>query len=276
MLSSRRVSYKPRSRQYYKKKRINRKFSPALYKHSIPTYYQQKGRILQTTPYRMPIVPYSLPDYKTLDKMYQTLVKANYPGLSPSVQYNGYYFTSYSGSIADVFTFPSPSVMTSDVIDSQWLNNYVTNYIERPPLPDGYTIEAHIFSLNYDFPDGTFDSQWYLTYHSSIFSQDINLIEKSTSSTLSVPYYNIHNILSPVKSDLLRYTSVTFASTSIAMNFASSYTTSSVDVNTEYYPFIATTDPPLTDYLRVIRSTAGTVPFGNITFLIIFKYVPSI
>lgn len=276
MYSPRRGSYKYRSRQYYKKKRINRKFSPALYKSPIPDYFQQKGRIIQTSPARIPIVPRYLPNGETLDKMYNTLIQANYPGVIPSAQYNGYYFTYYQTNIKDIFTFSSPTVVTSDVIDSKWLNDYVTNYVQRPPLPEGYEIHADIFALNFDFTQGTDESLYSLIWHSPIKSSDTTLISKAQSSTLAYDYNNMFVLLSPRSTNQIFYNQISFSSASISQSISSGYTDQNISTDNQYYPFVTSDDPALTSYLRVIRQSGSADPTGTICFLIVYRYIESL
>lgn len=278
MYSPRRGSYKYRSSQYYKKKRINRKFSPALYKAPIPSYFQQKGRIIQTSPARIPIVPRFLPNRETLDDMYNTLIQANYPNVGPSssFQYDGWYYHIFSAPLSEIFTFPSSTPYTSYPVNTQWLKQYLDSLVERPPLPEGFDIEGNIMQLHYSIPAGSSTSRFTLTYNTDLYADPIYLISKSTDSTFTDPTYNNLLYLQNDTSDDVIYAKLEFGPDS-AYIYQDQFTpNSSISIDDSYLPFISTSDNNNRKQLVATRSNTSDIPYGNISFLIVYKYIESL
>lgn len=277
MYSSRR--YYRKSKQYYRKKRINKKFSPSLYKHQVPTYFQQKGRIIQTTPLNIHPIPQSLPNSKTLEKMYNTLIKAKYPGVtpSPSIQYHGWYFNLLPASIPELFSFPSESATTSDYINSTWLSTYVENLQSRPPLPEGYEIEAHVMGISFDFPANTSTAQYHLYWTSPLFQNAVPLIAKETQSTIENDIYNVYLTAEPHDSSHINISYIRYTTQTLYPVYTSYGTQMGIDPTAAYYPLISTSDNPNTTFIQIVRSTfpVDKLPYGGINFFIVYRYIES-
>lgn len=276
MYSTRRYYSRPKSRQYYRKKKINQKFSPAAYKNNIPTFYQQKGRILQTSPLKLYQVPRQIPNSKTLEQMYQILLKAKYPNVGPSqsFEYDGSFYNIYSDTLRNVFRFSGDDATSSIKIDSQWLSNYIENLPGKPPLPDGYKWDARILGFNIDYPVAFDYAQWHIDYNNPIISQPIQLVIKSNTATTSAPVYNYSTMLFPTSDSNLSYTQIYFTSSGMNRRYQTISTNVTINPELEIYPMIDTDNDEnyFIDCTRDLTQTQIQLQ-GNITFYIIYRYI---
>ena len=150
MYSPRRHINRYYSRSYNRKKRINKKFSPAAYKNNVPTYFQQKGRIIQTSPLRLYQIPRQLPNMKTFDNMYNILLKAKYPNVgpvdpptpAPQVPLQPY-IVSFRASSSYLYTLTDHQLTPTNLVD------LVNNSGQLTELPDGWDYQFDLFTLEF-------------------------------------------------------------------------------------------------------------------------------
>ena len=150
--------YYPYSKKYY----LNKKFSPYLKKVNTPTYTQQVGRIIQTSPRRINTnKKEEKPGPDTLDKFYNILLKYGYnlpnPPDPPGPDIPPVFTRTYKFTTRELFE-------NSDI---HWFTSFDLNNVglslNVPALPDGYSYLFEVSNIVYfyDLNPGTSDGSIY-------------------------------------------------------------------------------------------------------------------
>lgn len=248
--------YRYKSRQYNRKKKINQKFSPAAYKNNVPTYYQQKGRIIQTSPRIMYEYPTEVVTKKKLDQMYDALFKAHYPGVGISgVKITPDIILQYNISnvpIMEIFQFEQADSATSIPIGQSFCDYILTTIPNIPEPAPGYKWGAGLMSILYDYPDTQLNvSQFHLDYVNNWLSNNqLQMIIKSLSTNAGSNGYNGIIFFSPMTHLSARWARINFTSGAMSNSLMNAGTISELNTNTDFISIISSTE---TNYLEITR-----------------------
>lgn len=280
MYSSR--SYHRRNKSYYRKKRINRKFSPALYKHDIPTFFQQKGRILQTTPLRMYPIPTQLPNTKTLENMYNTLLKAKYPNVGPQPSPEPdpplqSYVVSFNKSFNDLYS------LENNRLTNSYFPTLVTSSAELTPLPAGWDYRFDLYNIQFRqgiAPNYSSETQFHIDLVSPILSDSnpYQFVIKSVttsggSSGLSLAWVTT---FIPVSANQAKLTRCTYTTSSFNVQQQTVSTTDNNITDNGWYPLLSTDfDPAEGDNYIQFTLNSGDAPTLYMTFTVLCTPIES-
>lgn len=262
MFSSRRYSPRYKSRQYYKKKNINRKFSPAAYKNNIPTYYQQKGRIIQTSPLHLYSVPRQLPNSETLKNMYDTLLKVNYPNVGPNPTPQmplQPYLVSFALTAAEINTFTEDGKLTPTKFQS-----LVSISTELSNLPEGwgYKFELYTIEFRQRIGSGLVESnQYHIDLTHPIFVDNPYSIVIKTVSTTGSNNTNIIMMTSliPVQPYEVKLSRLAFTTQGYTITNPT-LTSDDADINDNgWYPILSNSYPDEQNFLEIVLNS-GRIP----------------
>ena len=279
MYSSR--SYTRRNKSYYRKKRINRKFSPALYKHDIPTYFQQKGRIIQTTPLRMHPIPTQLPNTKTLENMYNTLLKAKYPNVGPveppppdpPLQS---YVSSFTISATQLYNLTDHRLTPND------LTQLTTTYGDLTTLPEGWDYQFDLYTITFRetiIPHETDATQFHIDLVHPILT-DPNpyqfVIKTLNTSSDGGLYVTWMTSFIPLNSDLAKITRASFTLQGVTVQNPSVATNDNDITDNGWYPLVSTyfDDPEHPNYIEYVPNTTSISPL-NMTLTVLCTPIQS-
>lgn len=232
----------------YRKNRIQSKYSPAARKQEWPTYTQQKGRILQTSPRFMYNPINNLPNSKTYDRMYETLQKVKYPALIPQPLPNQVLPFAITNDfvLSTLFDGDSPildNVKLQILMDDYLLNN-LPELIQYHP---NWTYQIFNFYLinrysSYAFNDWQFHIDW---KSNLIGGQSYQMVLKTVDNPMSFDYATPRITVQPRSVNELRAYRI---SQTTGGNF------------TQTYNDLATNDPNTADngLYPLIDTSAGT------------------
>lgn len=274
MYSSRRYYPRYKSRQYYHKKKINQKFSPAAYKNNPPTYYQQKGRIIQTSPLNLYQVPRQIPNSQTLQKMYNALVKARYPGVGPSsggtidpnLEIN---FSVNNIPITDIFSFADDSTPTSVKIGKEYCDYIISTVPNLPPPAAGYRWFAALMYILYDYDQGQVanTSQFHLDYVNDwLTSNPLTLMQKTLTTNSVTDSYNGIIFLAGYYGNNIKYARVTFTTGSMQNSMSNAVSSAVLPANTDLISIINSLEDNYLELTRDLTQQDKNVP-GKISLL---------
>lgn len=267
MFSSRRYSPRYKSRQYYKKKNINRKFSPAVYKNNIPTYYQQKGRIIQTSPLHLYSVPRQLPSSETLKEMYETLIKVNYPNVGPqptpppSLPLQPY-VSQFSLNSQQCYA------LENHKITPLMLEYLVETYGNLTPLPEGwaYRFELFTISMSHRIPqNSTSIAQYHIDLCNPILSNmnnPVQIVIKSVTTSGGTTGVSAAWLCSfiPIEENYGRIPRCTYSTGSITVSNLTLATNDSEVNDNGWYPIISSDGLPENNYLDFVLNSGEFPP----------------
>lgn len=281
MYSPRRYYSHPKSRQYYRKKKINQKFSPAAYKNNIPTFYQQKGRILQTSPLKLYQVPRQIPNSKTLEKMYNLLLKVKYPGVGPDIilpidpnlEIN---YAVHNIPIMDLFSFTDESTATSIQIGKEYCNFIISALPTLPPPSQGYKWGAALMTILYDYDLGSVPntSQFHLDYVNNWLSDSqYQLIIKSVTTTATLDELNGIIFFAGSVGNNIKLARIQFTTSSLNNSMRTTATSIPVASGSDFISIISSTDDNYLEITRDLTQQDIDVP-GNISLFFRFYQYP--
>lgn len=238
---------------YYRKRKYNssRKkiFSPNLFTSNIPSYYQMKGRTVQQSPRLMYNPPTEMPSSKTLQKMYDTLLKAKYPNVGPQILPLKPYVIEHETTINII----------SDNTDSKFspLDLLTTIQSKLTPLPSTWRYKIECFNINFQASQGSGTSspvQYHLDLYHPILTEQTNpiqLIYKTvTTSAFGPVQWNAN--LTPTQINQLRYTRASYTTGGIAFTQPVVATLDDNITDNGWYPILSTEYDPQQNYLECV------------------------
>ena len=177
-------SYSNHSNQKQSSDNRNNLYSPTIKGKKYPTYYQRKGRVLQTTPANNYEAPDTMINNQILAKYYRTLVDYNYPVVRPLRSPNYVTFSTEVMYFRDLFA--NCITFTAD-------DFYLLLQQQGKLLPDYVNKTWHylVQLINISVPAGTYD------ICSFVFNND--LFDISTASDGRLFY--VQNIHTPLPND---------------------------------------------------------------------------
>jgi len=277
MFSSRRYSPRYRSRQYYHKRNINRKFSPAAYKNNPPTYYQQKGRIIQTSPLNLYQVPRQLPNSQTLDKMYNTLVKAKYPGLNPQPTPTPPqppiplqpYIVQISTNLSSIYDIEDKKMTPFRLYELVTASGQLTD------LPAGWDYRFDLFNIIFNQvynPNTSNTSQFHLDLTHPLFTDNTpyQFVIKSVTTSASTSSFSVSWVCSliPNGANSAKITRAAYTSASITITTPTIATNDSIVSDNGWYPILSTSFEDEINFIEYVLNS-GSNPSLNVTYTVL-------
>lgn len=274
--------YPRKSRSYNRKKRINRKFSPALYKHDIPTFFQQKGRIIQTSPLRLNPIPTQLPNSKTLQNMYNVLLKAKYPNVGPvdpppAPPPLQSYVVSFNKSFYDMY------YLANHQLSYSYLSTFVTSNADLTPLPVGWDYQFDLYNIQFRIniaPNTTNDTQFHIDLVNPLLTDPnpYQIVLKTLNTSGGTNGLSVAWITSfiPVTENQAKLTRASFTSSNVTVQQQTVSTNDNVISDNGWYPIISTDHNPEDgdNYLEFVNNSQ-ILPFLSITFTVLCTPIQS-
>lgn len=260
MFSSRRYSPRYKSRQYYHKKNINRKFAPAAYKSNPPTYYQQKGRIIQSSPLHLYSIPRQLPNSETLKKMYNTLLKINYPNVGPNSTPQvplQPYLASFTLTAAQLSDLPDGKLNPTN------FSTLVRNTTELTNLPSGWEYKFELFTIEFRqrIASGLVESSQYHIdlVHPIFVANPYSIVLKTVSTTGSGSTNSIVCLTSliPVDANQVKVTRLAYTTSGYSVTSPTIASNDPVINDNGWYPILSTAYSDNQNYLQFVLNSGS-------------------
>lgn len=237
------------SRQYNRKKKINKKFSPSAYKNNPPSYYQQIGRIIQTSPLRMYEPLTQIPNSKTLEKMYNTLLKAKYPNVGPAPPPPPElplqpYVVSFKILASDIYNLPDHRMFPINLAE------FCSNSGSLTPLPPGWDYQFDLYTLEFRefiIPNDSDTSQYHLDLVHPVFPDNspyqfvIKSLSTGSSGAINIVWLTS---LIPLTENQAKITRGAFTTAGITITNPTLNTNDSLITDNGWYPFLSTAFDP--------------------------------
>lgn len=230
MYKRKNVKYK----RYSKKASLNDIYSPSAYKNNPPTYTQQMGRIIQTTPLKMYPIPTSMPNSRTFDRMYDTLVKINYPKVVTNIPGVLYWTSSriLLNTLEDHTIFNAASLTTL----------YQTKLATLPEPPSGKHWYFDIIGIIWEQPttnQQSDTSRFWMKLTTSLFNEPKYIVDKSFDFTRQNPQ-TVQILMYPYEPNICEISSVQYSTVSAA-EVVSRIQSNDADIGDDaFYPIVST------------------------------------
>ena len=254
--------YYNKKKYKYKKQKTRQLFDPAS-KNPYPNYYQQKGRVIRSSPLHIYQAPTIQPTLKTYEGWYQQLLKMNYPNVGPNREP---FFKPFVVNRQLDLEYVTQETL---VFDQQFINNH--DFPGVPDLPTGWHYNIELQAISYRRNPVTDNSLFKLVLNSALLdesSQNFEIIKK-TSNQWTQQIWGTFQII-PISSNLAGSYQLVIGSSIPNEQYVELITNDENISDNGYYPFIANYDP--TSVLVLYRENTNTM-HGILYFSYLFQAI---